>query len=218
METTVEKIDVKRAEVLARVHAFLSSKPNAKEHPEFKQLESELASLHTTLQISVLSQALLTTGATFVGYLMNSALKYFVSYNAKKNHLFAIDADISGAFRFSLKSDSFGNVEFTASVAGKNVEYLSWSADSPHQCKLKGDYKNTTIKEWISFDFMIFNGNANDDNRIGLQNASEGENQLRNRSEKNTDYQYFSFRFYNEESFTDDDRLIFNAFLKTNPY
>jgi len=218
METTVEKIDVKRAEVLARVHAFLSSKPNAKEHPEFKQLESELASLHTTLQVNYLTQPLLTTGALFVGYLISSLNGYYVKYNAKNNHLFAVEASISGAIRFSLKSDAIGNVEFTASLAGKKIEYLSWRSDSPHQCALKNEYKKTTIKEWVNFSFMIFNGNDNDDNRIGLQNASEGDNQLRNRSEKNTDYQYFSFRFYDEESFTDDDRLIFNAFLKTNSY
>lgn len=221
METTVEKIDVKRAEVLARAHAFLSSKPNAKEHPEFKQLESELALLYTGLKMSSLTQRLLQTGTVFIGFLMSSDLKTYVSYDNKENRLFAMQANIAGAIRFSLKMDSVGYVEFAATLAGKKLEYLSWRSDSPHQCVLKKekDYKKMNIKEWFNTtNFMIFNANTDEDKRIGLEDAKAGANQLRNRSLNNTTYQYFEFHFYDEESFTDDDRLIFDAYLKTNSY
>ncbi|MEE9552660.1 MAG: hypothetical protein V3W18_00070 [candidate division Zixibacteria bacterium] len=197
----------KRKQVLKKVKELRDSttKPDESLGAE---LEAELAGLYPTLPMSWLTKSTLLQGTVSIGFLYNYGVSMYVYVDSDDKWLWAIKSTTEGAVRWNVYQDSVGNLVLSATVAGAKM-YFNWRAVTG-ACKLYDSYDKLTAKDWARKQFRIFN--PDNEEYIGTWSTSDKE--LYNR--QNISFKEFGFEFFDKDSFTEDDYLIFDAYLKAS--
>lgn len=196
----------KREQVLAKVKELRASTAKPDES-RYDELELELASLYPTLPMQWLTASLLTTGATFIGFLYNYGVGLYVSVDSDNKWLYATKSTTEGAVRWKLYQDSVGNLVATANIGGAEM-FFNWR-NTTGACKLYDSYDTMKAQDWADTMFKMFN--PDDSEFIGTW--SETDTELYNR--QNISNLQFGFQFFATGSFTQDDKLIYRSYVKT---
>ncbi len=195
-----------REQVLAKVKELRASTVKPDESL-YDGLELELARLYPTLPTQWLTENLLATGRAFIGFLYNYGVSLYISVDSDYKWLFAAKSTTEGALRWKLYSDSDGNLIISANILGRDL-YFNWR-DLTGACKLYDGYDRMTARDWAQTKFRMFNPNNSE--FIGTWSLTDRE--LYNR--QNVANLDFGYQFFAPESFTEDDWLIYKAYLKT---
>ncbi|MER6944100.1 hypothetical protein ABT294_08760 [Nonomuraea sp. NPDC000554] len=200
----------RRNEVLARVNEIRESKVKPERNTE--SLDRELAGLYPTLPLKWLTSSLFATGAAFVGFLYNTGFSCYVNSDGDDKWLFAAKSTIDGAVRWTLYKDSVGNLVINATIGGATF-YFNWR-NTTGACKLYDSYDKMTAQTWVKSG--VFDGDTfqvqNSSNRQLIGTWSNSDNELYNRT--NIVRREFGFQFIDESAFSEDDKLIYSAYLK----
>ena len=194
-----------RDQILSKVKEVRSSATKPDE-TMCADLDEELAGLYGTLPMKWLTSSLLAGGGAFVGFLYNRGASGYAYADSNDKWLYATKSTIDGAVRWKLYNDSQGNLVLNATV-GATEMYFNWRATTG-ACKLYDSYDKMTAKDWAEETFKILNPNNNE--YIGTWSTTDKE--LYNRT--NVSYKEFGFNFFDQDSFTEDDHLIFDAYMK----
>jgi hypothetical protein len=196
----------KRERILNQVKELRAStaRPHESLHAE---LDAELAGLHVELPMKWLTQSLLAGGVPFVGFLYNWGASMYVCVDSDDKWLFATKSTTAGAVRWKLYLDSVGNLVLNATIGSAQM-YFNWRATTG-ACKLYDSYDRMIAKDWAEKVFQLYN--PNNQENIGTWSTSDKE--LYNRT--NVSYKEFGFQFFDEDSFTEDDHLIYDAYMKS---
>ncbi len=173
----------------------------------YSELDARLASLYPTLPMKWLTAKLLATGAFFVGFLYNQGAGGYVYVDSDNKWLYASKSTTEGAVRWKLYQDSVGNLILNATIGSAQL-YFNWR-DTTGACKLYDSYDRMTAQDWAETMFKMCNPN----NKEYIGTWSETDKELYNRT--NVSYKEFGFQFFDLKSFTQDDHLIYSAYLKT---
>lgn len=197
---------VNRERVLNKVKELRASTAKPDENL-YSELDLELAGLYPTLPMNWLTAPLLATGATFVGFLYNYGASMYVYVDSDDKWLYATKSTTEGAVRWKLYQDSVGNLVLNATIGSAQM-YFNWR-NTTGACKLYDSYDKMTAKDWAQTQFKMFNP----DNEEYIGTWSTTDKELYNRT--NISYTEFGFQFFDQNAFTQDDYLIYNAYLKT---
>lgn len=203
MESTILK---KRKELLLKVKELRSSTTKNNHELGSLQLEKDLSDLYVTLPMKKLTSALLATGSVFVGFLYNVGFSCYVYTDSNNKWLYAGKTTTEGAVRFSAYQDSVGNLVLKATIGGATV-YFNWRATTG-ACKLYDSYDKISAKSWANTTFQIYNP----DNKEYMGCWSKSDNELYNRT--NIVRKEFEFNFFDQDAFSEGDKLIYSAYMK----
>lgn len=213
-------MEQRRQDVLSRVKAFRASSAKDDHGADAQKLEDDLANLHVTLPLVVVTlatwEAMKAAGRAIYLYVQNADLGvYIAAEDQDPNDIpkwLVLGSVSTEHLRFRAYLDSRANLVLEANINGKSM-YLNWR-DTTGCLKLYDDYDPLRAKDWEGDNtFKLFNPDADDGNGEYIGTRDPDSRDLYNR--KTVYHQRFRFMMYDEDAFTADDKLIFRAFIKS---
>ena len=170
-------------------------------------LDRELAGLHTAIPMRWLTQQDLTPGQSYTGYLYNSGFGKYVNTDSDQTWLWAAESSIGDAICWTLGLDGLGNLVVSTQIGG-STQYLNWR-NSTGACKLYGSYDQMTVPGWASsnqFSILV----PDYSQFIGCWSTTDNELYVRG----DVAYTWWQFYCFDNAAFSEDDRLIYSAYMK----